>query len=120
MEHSDKMVHYPDKWIIVKIKDRKSNEVIYKLLCGFNGSYTTGQSWVLNRGIDKVRPLKDGKHFIVNPMTSSIYHIFPGHYGLNMTSAGVLDRLKKSEMYEVTQVTYEDSLKFLKDKGNEV
>ena len=52
-----------DNWVVLKIQPEASGEqeVFYKLLQGFSGSYTYGNSWHMNSGIEKVVLLRSGE-----------------------------------------------------------
>lgn len=47
--------YYPDKFSILKITSPTLGILIYKVLGGWNGSFTTGESWRLNSGIESVK-----------------------------------------------------------------
>jgi len=52
------MENHPDCWQVIKITT-KDNEVIYKLMAGWGGSYLYGPSWRLNSGIKRIEKKDD-------------------------------------------------------------
>lgn len=100
-------VYNPDRFVILKI-DYES-EVLYKVLAGWSGGYTSGDSWKLNSGITKVEDL--GEIIRFHGYSGSIYEVYKGSEGLSMATAGIYNELMDSG--KVTHIKLED---FINDK----
>ena len=68
----------PEKWVIVKIKDK--SQVYYKVFASWTGGYLEGSSWRLNSGIQDIY-LEDDSYRISGWSGS--------HYICNKTSYGI-------------------------------
>ena len=79
------MDYNPDNWVVLKISNEE--EVLYKVLAGWSGGYTTGDSWRLNSGINIVFERKDQVDFYGN--SGSLYVCKKGTYGLRMGTSGI-------------------------------
>ena len=79
-----------DNWVVLKIQPEASGEqeVFYKLLQGFSGSYTYGNSWHMNSGIEKVE-LNDGL-YEVHGYSGSVHKVREGSYGVRLNIAEVI------------------------------
>lgn len=71
----------PDKWILVKVTT-EDKEVLYKILAGWYGGYTTGDSWKLNSGIESVEEFPE--YYLVKGFSGSIYRCFKNSEGLSV------------------------------------
>ena len=67
----------PDNWVIIKIK---GNDPHYRVLAGWSGGYTTGDSWKINSGIVKVE--EDKEHFYFHGHSGSVYKCYKKAYEL--------------------------------------
>lgn len=84
--------YYPDNWVVLKI-DTKDAPVLYKVLAGWSGGYTGGNSWRMNSGITRVEDAgywwkfygHSGSCYVCNKETNF----------LKMNNAGIYNRLKK-------------------------
>jgi len=81
----------PDKWIILKFT--YNNDVIFKVLAGWSGSYLCGQSWKLNSGITKIEIEND--YYLFYGYSGSIYKCHKHGYGTNLITASTLESFKK-------------------------
>ena len=45
------MIYTPDSWVILKLHNM--SEVHYRVVAGWHGGYTQGNSWKMNSGITK-------------------------------------------------------------------
>jgi len=88
----------PDNWVVLKIKPGKGMFPIYKVLAGWNGSYTEGSSWRLNSGITLVFDREDEIHFYGE--SGSVYRCPKGAYGLRMSTAGIYNQLIENQQFE--------------------
>jgi len=86
------MAEFPDNWVVLKIKSEKYG-VVYKILAGWSGGYTTGDSWRMNSGITNVRD--EGDRFIFEGYSGSEYSCGKGSYCLRMNNAGVWTQLQE-------------------------
>lgn len=82
-----------DNWVVVKIKP-EDGEVFYKLLRGWSGGYTTGDSWAMNSGIVGIE--SDGNCYTFLGESGSSHTVSKGSYGVRMNIAGVLASLDSS------------------------
>lgn len=67
------MNYTPDRWVIVEItkKDGSPRDTIHKVFGGWYGGYTSGDSWKLNSGIEKVT--QDEGYYYFHGSSGSIY-----------------------------------------------
>ena len=66
-------VYTPDVWVIVKFsgKDVNDGEPLYKVLAGWYGGFTNGDSWKLNSGITRI--VIHEKHYSIEGYSGSVY-----------------------------------------------
>jgi len=82
--------HHPDNWVIIKFK---GDDPHYRVLAGWSGGYTTGDSWRMNSGIVAV---EEDEHFYrFWGSSGSAYNCGKNSYGLRMNNAGIWNRLKE-------------------------
>lgn len=82
--------HYPDNWVIIKIK---GDDPHYRILAGWSGGYTTGDSWRMSSGITKVEEEEEDYFFFGS--SGSAYRCGKESYGLRMNNAGTWARLQE-------------------------
>lgn len=80
----------PDNWVVIKIK---GNDPHYRVLAGWSGGYTTGDSWRMNSGIVKVE--EDHGDYLFYGHSGSAYRCGKQSYTLRMNNAGIWDQLQK-------------------------
>ena len=90
--------HYPDSWVVVKVKEGKGTFPFYKVLAGWSGSYLYGDSWRINSGITLVFDREDEFHF--HGESGSVYRCPKGVYGLRMSTAGIYDKLIEQQQFK--------------------
>lgn len=73
--------YFPDNWVIIKIK---GDDPHYRVLGGWSGGYTTGDSWRLNSGITRVE--EDNDCFYFYGSSGSVYKCGKQVYGLRMNN----------------------------------
>lgn len=95
-------IYYPDNWAIIKVD---GDDPHYRVLAGWSGGYTTGDSWRMNSGI--VSHEFDGDSWYFYGSSGSCYKCGCSSYGLRMNIAPIWEELK---------YTYGDMVKLLKDK----
>ena len=82
--------YFPDNWVVVKFPDH------YRVLAGWSGGYTTGDSWRMNSGITKVdQDPNNENHLIFYGSSGSTYFCYKGAYCLRNNNAYVWSQLKE-------------------------
>jgi hypothetical protein len=84
------MMYNPDNWVVIKIN---GDDPHYRVLGGWSGSYTTGDSWRMNSGITSAT--EDDVNFNFYGASGSCYTCKKESYTLRMNNAGVWDNMKK-------------------------
>lgn len=92
--------YIPDNWVVLKILQAKP---IYKVLAGWSGGYTQGDSWRINSGIAIVEV--DGDCFLFRGFSGSTYRCHKSRYGLRMNNVHIYDKLIKSGAVEMLSET---------------
>lgn len=80
--------YYPDSWVVVKIKDTG----LYKILAGWSGGYTTGDTWRMNSGITRVEDAAD--HWRFYGASGSCYVCDKRGYAMRMSMSGTYNQIK--------------------------
>jgi len=88
----------PDNWVVLKIKEGKGTFPFYKVLAGWSGGYTQGDSWRINSGITEVKDEGDYYKFYGN--SGSCYLCHKEGYGLRMNNAGVYSELREQQQFK--------------------
>ena len=81
----------PDRWVMLEIN--RQGEKVYKILAGWSGGYLHGNSWKLNSGCKSVT--KDGKYFVFEGFSGSVYYCHEDLYGYNGATINVLHNLQQ-------------------------
>jgi hypothetical protein len=81
--------YFPDNWVVIKFK---GDDPHYRILAGWSGGYTTGNSWRMNSGIISVDA--DQESFMFKGSTGSVYTCHKESYCLRMNNAHVWDQLE--------------------------
>jgi hypothetical protein len=85
------MNNYPDVWVVVKLTgDAVPDGELYKILAGWYGGYTQGNSWKLNSGITSISE-KDNNYY-VEGYSGSLYVCHKDAERLNMTTQGAYNQ----------------------------
>lgn len=84
------MTYYPDNWVILKFM---GDDPHYRVLAGWSGGYTTGDSWRMNSGITSVEETEDS--FIFRGSSGSAYVCGKYLYRLRMNNAYIWNQLKE-------------------------
>lgn len=85
--------HSPDTWVILKITNIGS-ETFYKVLGGWSGGYTQGDSWRMNSGITSIE--EDDDYWYFKGYSGSVYRCAKSMNRLSMATAGVYDHLRQN------------------------
>lgn len=80
--------HCPDSWVVVKMDSG------YKILAGWSGGYTTGDSWRINSGITEVE--KDGDYYLFHGFSGSVYRCHKDGYSIRLSTAGIWKQLSET------------------------
>lgn len=62
----------PDYWILLKVSPN-GKEPFYRILASWSGSYVWGDSWKLSSGVETFETSPDGKQFISEQASGSVY-----------------------------------------------
>lgn len=81
----------PDNWVVIYMK---GDDPHYRVLAGWSGGYTTGDSWRMNSGIKEVIQETDDKYLFVGT-SGSTYACHKNSYGLRMNNAYIWEQLKE-------------------------
>jgi hypothetical protein len=81
----------PDNWVVFKIK---GDDPHYRILAGWSGGYTTGDSWRMNSGITKVEEFVDDGYYNFTGSSGSTYRCGKKSYTLRMNNAHIWEKLK--------------------------
>ena len=94
----------PDCWTLVKFDF--SGESIVKVLAGWYGGYTGGDSWRLSSGVESVT--QDGDWWLVKNHSGSTYRCHKDNEKMSGLMMGVLRRMQTSDVVSVTELKMED------------
>ncbi len=82
--------YMPDNWVVIKFK---GDDPHYRVLAGWSGGYTTGDSWRMNSGIVRVEQTKFLYKFY--GATSSCYVCSKNSYCLRKNNAYIWAALQE-------------------------
>ena len=86
-------LYHPDVWVVVRFAGRDvPNREMYKILAGWYGGYTTGDSWKLNSGITKIS--HDDQYYFVDGYSGSTYRCHKDAERVNMMTDGIFQSLR--------------------------
>lgn len=101
-------VYTPDSWVVIRL-DGPEIDPLHKVLAGWHGGFTTGDSWRINSGIKEIRDVGDAYEFV--GFSDSVYRCFKGAERLSMYTASILATLQQEAEdtgYTVVQVPVEE------------
>jgi hypothetical protein len=84
------MTYNPDNWVVIKFKGYDPH---YRVLAGWSGGYTTGDSWRMNSGI--VRHEFDGDYWYFYGSRGICYKCYVDSYCLRMNNAHIWSQLQE-------------------------
>lgn len=84
--------YFPDSWVVLKMNTGK--ETVYKVLAGWAGGFTNGDSWRMNSGISFVTKVKD--HFNFYGSSGSCYECHKDSYRLTMPTSEIYYQLREN------------------------
>ena len=80
----------PDAWVIVEVHGK-----FQKIVAGWSGSYTQGDSWRVSSPIKEMNIDIDKNYYTVDTESGSQYTLYKSRQGLRMSNAGVYNELKE-------------------------
>lgn len=80
----------PDNWVVIHIKGDNPH---YRVLAGWSGGYTQGDSWKLNSGITKV--IEEDDYYLFIGSSGSTYACHKDAYGLRMNNSHIWHQLQE-------------------------
>lgn len=83
------MSYKPDNWVIIKVNGDNPH---YRVLAGWSGGYTTGDSWRMNSGVLSVSTEED--YYLFKGNSGSTYKCHKDSYGLRINNQYVWNSLK--------------------------
>jgi hypothetical protein len=104
------MDYTPDLWHILKIRTPK--ETIYKVLAGWQGGYTQGDSWKINSGITKYELVNNYIEFA--GYSGSVYRCHVESEKLSMLMQKIFETYSKEikanydDSYGIELINFED------------
>ena len=98
--------YYPDNWVILKIT--QDHGTLYKVLAGWSGGYTNGDSWRMNSGITRVEETDSGDSWMFYGSSGSCYVCDKEQYKMRMNCAGIYNKLK-AEFGDIVELVDEDT-----------
>lgn len=107
--------YHPDAWVIVEL-DSAEHGKIYKVLAGWYGGFTHGNSWKLSSGIESVTfddeqyimPQSSGSTYICHSSTERMSSI------MAMTFADFVQQAEEAGTFTVKVIDMEELLNLLK------
>ena len=85
------MNYTPDNWVVIKLDDGVDPH--YRVLAGWSGGYTTGNTWRINSGITKVE--EDDGYYNFSGSSGSTYRCGKKSYMLRMNNVHVWSQLQR-------------------------
>lgn len=82
--------YFPDNWVVIKFK---GDDPHYRILAGWSGGYTTGDSWRLNSGIVRVEQTDHLYRFYGS--SGSCYECSKNWYCLRRNNAYIWSQLQE-------------------------
>lgn len=92
----------PDRWVMLKI----SHEGVptYKILAGWYGGYSNGDSWKLNSGVTQIK--ETDTEYLFYGYSGSVYHCHKQSYGLSTYTASILNGFQE-QVKDATDIIIE-------------
>ncbi len=97
-------MYTPDNWVLIKLDNIP--EPHYKVLAGWSGGYSTGDSWRINSGV--VRHEEDEKYYYFYGHSGSCYTCGKQSEGLRANNAFIWDMMRNKHPDKVSLVDVEE------------
>ena len=85
------MKYCPDKWLVIKITERATSKVHYRVFATWHGGYMGSDSWKLNSGI--VTVTEETNSFNFNGDSGSVYNCAKHSYSTTAYGSSILKNL---------------------------
>jgi hypothetical protein len=82
--------YYPDNWVVIRLK---GDDPHYRVLVGWSGGYTQGDSWRMNSGITSAE--EKNSYYSFYGSSGSCYVCHKEAYGLRMNNAYIWEQLQE-------------------------
>lgn len=82
----------PDKWLVLKIINNNTQEILYKVFATWYDGYSGNNSWRINSGIKEIN-IHENDYIDFIGYSGSCYRCIIGCYGTNLYSQGVLNNI---------------------------
>ena len=107
-------IYTPDTWSLIAIT-LPDDEPTYKILAGWYGGFTTGDSWKLSSGVVKVED--DGVFYEVVDHSGSVYFCNKKSNKLSMYLQQIYDYLIKSAKKSEVEINIVNMDEWMKNNG---
>ena len=99
----------PDTWQVVKLTAKETGEVHYRLMCGWYGGFTQGDSWRMSSGIEKI--IDEDTHWRIPQHSGSVYVCHKNNERLSGFAANTLNHIiETSTVVDIELVKISDIL----------
>ena len=89
----------PDCWVVIRVSGDNTH---YRVLAGWSGGYTSGDSWKLNSGITHVT--EGDNHYHFHGSSGSCYSCHKEAYGLRLSTIHIWNQLEDKYKEKVTML----------------
>jgi hypothetical protein len=107
--------HTPDTWVIIEMTPN-GHDTFYKVLAGWYGGFTDGDSWRMNSGINKVEV--DGDFYKFIGASGSVYKCHKDAERLSGMTGGIWSQLQEKFGDQVKLVDVDAVWEWNSDKEN--
>ena len=83
----------PDSWVIIEVNHE--GKQFQKILSGWSGGYLDGDSWRMSSPIKNIHIDIDLDYITVDTQSGSQYTLYKSCQGLQVSNAGVWNKLQK-------------------------
>jgi hypothetical protein len=97
--------HHPDVWVIVELSGSSVPDTYHRVLAGWYGGYTGGDSWQMSSGITEIH--KNGSVYEIHNVSGSIYYCNETAERLSGITSNVLATYANNNNTEFSMITIE-------------